>query len=86
MVTALGNLQISRVARRGENSRSELVVKIGIIRVIGLAPIPIGARSFKHALQLVGSDHEVDFGNLLQNVLAIAFHQTPGHNELLRGA
>src|SRR5690349_1292375 len=72
VITALSNLQIRRIGRGGQNTRSEVGIKIGIVRGIETAAVINGVTSFEYAFELVGSDYKIDFRDLIQNILAIS--------------
>ncbi len=91
VVAALGNLDVSEVARRGEHARRKVVVEIGdrgrSAGTVFRAFAQCGAfAQCNDALELVGTHQRIHFRHLLADIAAVAFHQAAGDNQLSRAA
>ncbi len=87
MVAAFVDLDVGGVARRGQDARRKIVIKISgrFARRIccrGNVAFARGQNSFDFAC----ADHRVDFRNLLANFVAVALDHAAGHDQLLRAA
>ena len=83
MVTALGDLDIRHVARRGEDARREVVIEVWL----GRSAIRPDAVDQAHDLvEFIGADQCIHFRHVLLDVAAIAFHQAAGHDQLFCAA
>ena len=82
MVAAFGNLDVGGVFRRRENSRRKIVIQIRrkrrrARRIRSQLALDGGQDIF----ELAGSHQRIDFGNLLEDLIAIALNQASGHDQ-----
>ena len=81
MIASLRNLDVRKVARRGEDAWRHVVIKVRISD-FGTGGSPIDkADDF---VEFVGADERVNFWKLVQNLASIAFHHASGDDEFLR--
>src|SRR6202034_4602881 len=81
MVAAFVDFYVSSVARRGENARREVMVKIsGQLCRFGIVVAQTAFAGFENFFDFAGADHGVHFGNWLANFVAIAFHHASSDN------
>ena len=80
MVATLGDFDVGEMARRGQNARRQVVVKVRLDRA------RVGLNTFANGDDLVdfiGADHGVHFGQVLLDIAAITLYQATGDNEPL---
>src|ERR1039457_360553 len=82
MIAALRDFDVRSVARRGQHARRQFVIQeIRRSSMRGAGRIRWrSADGFDASFHFAGAHDGVPFGNLREDFLAIAFHQTSGNN------
>ena len=85
MVAALVDFDVGRVARRGENARRQVVIKIcGKFGVAAASPArELAFAGCEDFLDFAGADDGVHFGNLLADFVAVALDHAAGDDQFL---
>jgi hypothetical protein len=79
VIAAFRDFDVRGVLRSGEDARCQIVIEKRRRRHGHDAHIPVNG--FNDALDFAGADDRVDFGNLLENLVAIAFDQASSNDQ-----